>query len=139
MDKEKKLSFVIPCYRSENTVLKVVDEIEKRELNEISEACENYVDEQNFTKDEKKAITRLCKLSIMWIHRDTKEPLDEFLVKQKASNWEFATVMDRVVSSYNEKDLTTVKDALKKLEWDDEWVVFGTVYNVFMSIKNIFN
>lgn len=29
MEKEKKLSFVIPCYRSENTVLKVVDEIEK--------------------------------------------------------------------------------------------------------------
>jgi hypothetical protein len=75
----------------------------------------------------------------MWIHNDNKEPLDEFLVKQKASNWEFVTVMDRVVSSYNEKDLTTVKDALKKLEWDDEWVVFGTVYNVFMSIKNIFN
>jgi hypothetical protein len=75
----------------------------------------------------------------MWIHYDKNEPLDEFLVKQKATNWEFATVMDRVVSSYNEKDLTTVKDALKKLEWDDEWVVFGTVYNVFMSIKNIFN
>jgi hypothetical protein len=37
----------------------------KRELSVVSEACENYVDEQNFTKDEKKAITRLCKLSIM--------------------------------------------------------------------------
>jgi hypothetical protein len=32
-----------------------------------------------------------------------------------------------------------VKDALKKLEWDEENVVFGTVYEVFMSIKNIFN
>ena len=112
--------------------------IEKRELNEVSEACENYVDEQNFTKDEKKAITRLCKLSIMWIHRDNNEPLDEFLVKQIATNWEFATVMDRVVANYTEKDLSVVKDALKKLEWDEENVVFGTVYDVFMSIKNIF-
>lgn len=29
MNTEKKLSFVIPCYRSEHTVIKVVDEIEK--------------------------------------------------------------------------------------------------------------
>lgn len=29
MSKEKMLSFIIPCYRSENTVLKVVEEIEK--------------------------------------------------------------------------------------------------------------
>nr|MBR6100540.1 hypothetical protein [bacterium] len=38
---------------------------ENRTLNEVTEACENYTDEQDFTKDEKKAITRLCKLSIM--------------------------------------------------------------------------
>jgi hypothetical protein len=75
----------------------------------------------------------------MWIHSDNNEPLDEFLVKQKATNWEFATVMSRVVSSYNEKSLSTVKDVLKKLEWDEEWVVFGTVYIAFMSIKNIFD
>ena len=122
-----------------NILLDVYPQLaEKKTLNEVSEACENYVDEQDFTKDEKKAITRLCKLSIMWIHNDNKEPLDEFLAKQKASNWEFATVMDRVVSNYNEKDLSTIKEALNKLEWDEEWVVFGTVYNVFMSIKNIF-
>jgi len=122
-----------------NILLDVYPQLaEKKTLNEVLEACENYVDEQDFTKDEKKAITRLCKLSIMWIHSDNKEPLDEFLAKQKASNWEFATVMDRVVSNYNEKDLSTIKEALNKLEWDEEWVVFGTVYNVFMSIKNIF-
>ena len=112
---------------------------ENKSINEVSKACENYADEQDFTKDEKKAITRLCKLSIMWIHNDNNEPLEEFLVKQKASNWEFAIVMNRVVSSYNEKDLSTIKEVLKKLENDDEGVVFGTVYNVFMSIKNIFN
>ncbi len=123
-----------------NILLDVYPQLtEKRELNEVSKACENYADEQDFTKDEKKAITRLCKLSIMWIHNDNNEPLEEFLVKQKASNWEFAIVMDRVVSSYNEKDLSTIKEALKKLGNDDEGVVFGTVYNVFMSIKNIFN
>ena len=111
----------------------------KTELNDVTNACSNYADEQNFTKDEKKAITRLCKLSIMWIHRDNNEPLDEFLVKQIATNWEFATVMDRVIANYTEKDLSVVKDALKKLENNDDWVVFGTVYDVFMSIKNIFN
>ena len=29
MDKKTLLSFVIPCYRSQNTILKVVDEIEQ--------------------------------------------------------------------------------------------------------------
>lgn len=122
-----------------NILLDVYPQLtENKTLNEVSEACENYADEQNFTKDEKKAITRLCKLSIMWIHRDTKEPLDEFMVKQMASNDEFVTVMDRAVANYTEKDLSVVKEALKKLEWNEENVVFGTVYDVFMSIKNIF-
>jgi hypothetical protein len=49
-----------------NILLDVYPQLtENRELNEVSEACESYADEQNFTKDEKKAITRLCKLSIM--------------------------------------------------------------------------
>ena len=123
-----------------NILLDVYPQLtENKTLNEVSEACTSYADEQNFTKDEKKAITRLCKLSIMWIHKDTKEPLDEFLAKQKSTNWEFATVMDRVVANYNEKDLSVVKDALKKLENDEEGVVFGTVYDVFMSIKNVFS
>ena len=122
-----------------NILLDVYPQLtENKTLNEVSEACENYADEQNFTKDEKKAITRLCKLSIMWIHRDTKEALDEFMVKQMASNDEFATVMDRAVENYTEKDLSVVKEALKKLENNEENVVFGTVYDVFMSIKNIF-
>jgi hypothetical protein len=46
--------------------------------------------------------------------------------------------MDRAVANYTEKDLSVVKEALKKLEWNEENVVFGTVYDVFMSIKNIF-
>jgi hypothetical protein len=37
----------------------------KKELDDVTNACSNYADEQSFTKDEKKAITRLCKLSIM--------------------------------------------------------------------------
>jgi hypothetical protein len=49
-----------------NILLDVYPQLtENRELNEVSEACSNYADELNFTKDEKKAITRLCKLSIM--------------------------------------------------------------------------
>ena len=111
----------------------------KQELDDVTNACSNYVDEQNFTKDEKKAITRLCKLSIMWIHNDTNEPLEEFLVNNKSTNDEFSKVINRSVEIYNEKDLSTIKDALKKLEWDEESVVFGTVYEVFMGIKNIFS
>ncbi len=111
----------------------------KQELDDVTNACSNYADEQNFTKDEKKAITKLCKLSIMWIHNDTNKPLDEFLVNSKSTNDEFSKVINRSIETYNEKDLSTIKDALKKLEWDEENVVFGTVYDVFMSIKNIFN
>ncbi len=109
----------------------------KQELDDVTNACSNYADEQSFTKDEKKAITRLCKLSIMWIHNDTNKPLEEFLVNDKSTNDEFSKVINRSVETYNEKDLSTIKDALKKLEWDEESVVFGTVYGVFMGIKNI--
>ncbi len=123
-----------------NILLDVYPQLtENRELNEVSEACENYADEQNFTKDEKKAITRLCKLSIMWIHADDNKPLEEFLANDKSTNDEFSKVINRSLESYTEKDFSVVKDALKKLEWDEENVVFGTVYEVFMSIKNIFN
>ena len=111
----------------------------KQELADASNACSNYADEQNFTKDEKKAITRLCKLSIMWIHADNNKPLEEFLVNDKSTNDEFSKVINRSLSTYTEKDFSVVKDALKKLEWDEENVVFGTVYDVFMGIKNIFN
>ena len=109
----------------------------KQELDDVTNACSNYADEQNFTKDEKKSITRLCKLSIMWIHNETSEPLGEFLVNSKSTNDEFSKVINRSVATYNEKDLSTIKEALKKLEWDEENVVFGTVYDMFMSIKNI--
>jgi predicted CopG family antitoxin len=111
----------------------------RTELSEVSEVCETYTDEQNFTKDEKKAITRLCKLSIMWIHADNNKPLEEFLVNDKSTNDEFSKVINRSLKTYTEKDFSVVKDALKKLEWDEENVVFGTVYDVFMGIKNIFN
>ena len=123
-----------------NILLEIYPKLTKnKSLNKVSEACENYADEQDFTKDEKKAITRLCKLSIMWIHNGNNKPLDEFSVNSNTTNNEFQLVVNRAIESYNEKDLSTIKEALKKLEWDDEGVVFWTVYNVFMSIKNIFN
>ena len=122
-----------------NILLDVYPQLtEKRELNEVSEACEKYSDEQNFTKDEKKAITRLCKLSIMGIHNDDNKPLDKFMVNEITKNDEFSKVINRSLSTYTEKDFSVVKDALKKLEWDEDNVVFGTVYDIFMSIKNIF-
>ena len=111
----------------------------KQELNDVENACSNYADEQNFTKAEKKAITRLCKLSIMWIHADNNKPLDEFMVNQNATNDEFSKVINRSISTYNEKDLSTVKDALKKLEKNEENVEFWTLYWMFMWIKELLN
>ncbi|MBR6907993.1 hypothetical protein IKN40_05930 [bacterium] len=100
-----------------NILLDVYPQLtENRELNEVSEACENYADEQNFTKDEKKAITRLCKLSIMGIHADDNKPLNEFMVNEITKNDEFSKVINRSLSTYTEKDFSVVKDALKKLE-----------------------
>ena len=111
----------------------------KQELDDVENACSNYADEQKFTKDEKKAITRLCKLSIMWIHADNNRPLEEFLVNNNTTNDEFSKVINRSISTYNEKDLSTVKDALKKLENNEDDVVFWTLYDMFMSIKNVLN
>ena len=111
----------------------------KQEIDDITNACSNYADEQNFTKDEKKAITRLCKLSIMWIHADNNKPLDEFMVNEWTKNNEFSKVINRSISTYTEKDLSVIKEAIKKLEDNEENVEFWTVYNVFMSIKSLFN
>ena len=111
----------------------------KKELDDVTNACSNYADEQSFTKDEKKAITRLCKLSIMWIHEEDKKPLDEFMIRQMAKENEFATVIDRSISTYNDRDLSIVKDALKKLETSEDDVQFWTLFETFMSIKNLLN
>ena len=111
----------------------------KQELDDVENACSNYADEQKFTKDEKKAITRLCKLSIMWIHADNNKPIDEFMVNERTKNNEFSKVINRSLSTYTEKDFSVVKEALKKLEDNEENVEFWTVYNVFMSIKELFN
>ena len=110
----------------------------KQELDDVENACSNYADEQKFTKAEKKAITRLCKLSIMWIHADNNKPLNEFMVNEWTKNNEFSKVINRSISNYNEKDFSAVKEALKKLEDNEENVEFWTVYNVFMAIKELF-
>jgi hypothetical protein len=61
------------------------------------------------------------------------------MVSKESTNNEFNVVVNRAIENYNEKDFEAVKEALKKLENDEQSVVFGTVYDVFMSIKNIFN
>jgi hypothetical protein len=60
----------------------------------------------------------------MGIHNDTNEPLEEFLVNNKSTNDEFSKVINRSISTYNEKDLSAVKDALKKLENNEDDVAF---------------
>ena len=111
----------------------------KQEIDDVANACSNYADEQKFTKSEKKAITRLCKLSIMWIHADNNKPLDEFMVNQNATNDEFSKVINRSISTYNEKDFSVVKEALNKFENNEEDIKFWTLYSMFMSIKELFN
>jgi hypothetical protein len=104
-----------------NILLDVYPQLtEKKSLNEVVEACENFTDEQDFTKDEKKAITRLCRLSIMGINNEDKTPLETFSVESDTTNNEFQLVVNRAIESYNEKDLSVVKEALNKLENDDE-------------------
>jgi hypothetical protein len=42
--------------------------------------------------------------------------LEEFLVNNNSTNDEFSKVINRSIETYNEKDLSTIKNALKKLE-----------------------
>ena len=59
--------------------------------------------------------------------------------QKNTTNDEFSKVINRSISTYNEKDLSSVKDALKKLENNEDDVVFWTLYDMFMSIKNVLN
>jgi hypothetical protein len=46
------------------------------------------------------------------------------MIRQMAKENEFATVIDRSISTYNDRDLSIVKDALKKLETSEDDVQF---------------
>jgi hypothetical protein len=46
------------------------------------------------------------------------------MVNQWTKNNEFSKVINRSLSNYNEKDLSVVKEALKKLEDNEENVEF---------------
>lgn len=106
---------------------------------EVNTACEEYSDEQDFTSNEKRAITKLCRHAIMWINDDNNSPLEEFMVGENTTEEDFARVINRVISNYDKTSLETVKWALIKLEDSQENVVFETVYNIFMMIKNLIN
>lgn len=106
---------------------------------EVNEACSEYADEQDFTSQEKRAITKLCRHAIMWIHEEDDTPLDEFMVSENTTEEEFARIVNRVVSNYDDSSLEVVKESLNKLSESKENVVFWTVYDVFMQIKKLFD
>ncbi len=111
----------------------------REEVNWIGAACHSYTDEKDFTDNEKRAITKLCRLSIMGIHKENNVPLEEFMVSRNIYNDEFAAIVNRIVDQYTEKDFTEIKEVLSKLEGDESDMEFGTLYSVFMSIKKLFD
>ena len=111
----------------------------REEVNWIGAACHSYTDEKDFTDNEKRAITKLCRLSIMGIHKENNVPLEEFMVSRNIYNDEFATIVNRIVDQYTEKDFNEIKEVLSKLEGDESDLEFGTLYSVFMSIKKLFD
>jgi hypothetical protein len=46
------------------------------------------------------------------------------MVNERTKNNEFSKVINRSISTYNEKDLSVIKEALKKLEDNEENVEF---------------
>ena len=107
------------------------------EINGIGMACNNYADEENFTDNEKRAVTKLCRLWIMGIHKENNLPLEEFMVSRNIHNDEFITIVDRIIDQHTEKDFSEIKEVLSKLEGNESDMKFGTLYSVFMSIKKI--
>ena len=105
----------------------------REEVNGIGAACHSYTDEKDFTDNEKRAITKLCRLSIMGIHKENNVP------SRNIYNDEFATIVNRIVDQYTEKDFNEIKEVLSKLEGDESYMEFGTLYSVFMSIKQLFD
>ncbi|MBR4567312.1 hypothetical protein IKO18_02555 [bacterium] len=75
----------------------------------------------------------------MGIHKENNVPLEEFMVSRNIYNDEFATIVNRIVDQYTEKDFNEIKEVLSKLEGDESDLEFGTLYSVFMSIKKLFD
>lgn len=73
----------------------------------------------------------------MGINEDDKTLLETFWIHNLSNNEEFIKVVNRITDKYSEDELKDLKSALSHLEWVEEDLVFGTVVDIFMNIKNI--
>lgn len=73
----------------------------------------------------------------MGINEVDKTPLETFWIHNLSNNEEFIKVVNRMTDKYSEDELKDLKSALSHLEWVEEDLVFGTVVDIFMNIKNI--
>lgn len=73
----------------------------------------------------------------MGINEVDETPLETFWIHNLSNNEEFIKVVNRMTDKYSEDELKDLKSALSHLEWVEEDLVFGTVVDIFMNIKNI--
>lgn len=106
----------------------------------VNEVCNEYTDRYDFSINEEKAVSKLCRLAIIGINEDDHTPLETFGINDISNNDEFIKVVNRMTDKYSEKELKDLKSALSILEGTKEDnLVFGTVYDIFMKVKALFN
>ena len=106
----------------------------------VNEYCTEYTDYNEFSRKEQKAISKLCRLAIMWIHEDDKTPLETFGIHDLSTNEEFIKVVNRMTNKFSDDELKDLKSALSSLEENKEDnLVFWTVVDVFKKVKELFN
>ena len=121
-----------------NILLDIFPKLTENKKN-VNEVCTEYTDYQEFSSKEQKAVSKLCRLAIMWINEDDKTPLETFWVHNLSNNKEFIKVVNRMTDKYSEEELKDLKSALSSLEENkEENLSFWTVVNIFKKVKNLF-
>ena len=121
-----------------NILLDIFPKLTENKKN-VNEVCTEYTDYQEFSSKEQKAVSKLCRLAIMWINEDNKTPLETFWVHNLSTNEEFIKVVNRMTDKYSEEELKDLKSALSSLEENkEENLSFWTVVNIFKKVKNLF-
>ena len=120
-----------------NILLDIFPKLTENKKN-VNEVCTEYTDYQEFSSKEQKAVSKLCRLAIMWINEDDKTPLETFWVHNLSNNEEFIKVVNRMTDKYSEEELKDLKSALSSLEENkEENLSFWTVVNIFKKVKNL--
>lgn len=122
-----------------NILLDIFPKLTENKKN-VNEVCTEYTDYQEFSNKEQKAVSKLCRLAIMWIHEDDKTPLETFWVHDLSTNEEFIKVVNRMTDKYSKEELKDLKSALSSLEENkEENLSFWTVVDIFKKVKELFN